>query len=170
MELEDIKLEEIKPFFDSLTLEREYFPASADRVLNTAVFIKGVRVDNKLAGIGGLTKSYGYFLSSFHVVRLQFQGRASSEISDEITGSIVEFARKSRRSFFLAQVKKGNIPCLVMTHRQGFKISYASDDMFWMFFPLNKVGETIGKYFLPLIFMIYLSPIGKPLRLLHPLP
>ena len=167
MELEDIKLEEIKPFFDSLAEETEHFEVSGDRILNSAAFIKGVRVDNELAGMGGLTKSYGYFLSSFNVVRSEFQRRG---LSNEILKGIVKFARKKRRSFFLTQVEYGNFPSLIMVQKQGYRISYDDGKDYWMFFPLNKVGEIIGQYFLPFIFMIYLSPIGKPLRLLHPLP
>ena len=168
MELEDIKLEEIKPFFDSLTVEEaEYFTASARQIINSAVFIKGARVDDKLAGIGGLTKSYGFFLTSFHVIKSGYQRRG---LDDEITRSIVKFARKRRCSFFLAQVRRENIASIFMTQRQGYRISYDDGDMYWMFLPLDKVGEIIGKYFLPLVFMIFLSPMGKPLRLLHPLP
>lgn len=167
MELEDINLEEIKPFLDSLTVETKYFTASAKRIIDSAVFLKGARVDNKLAGIGGLTKSYGCFLSSFHVFKSGFQRRG---LDDEITRSIVRFAKKKRCSFFLAQVRRENITSVFMTQKQGYRISYDDGDMYWMFFPLNKVGEIIGKYVLPLVFMIYLSPVGKPLRLLHPLP
>lgn len=161
IELEDIKLEEVKPFFDSLTAEEtEYFGVSVEQILNTSAYIKGMRVDNKLAGIGGLRKSRGSLLFSFYMVKSEFQRRG---IGNKFTEAFVQFAREKRRSFFLATVAKGNTAMIVMTQRQGYKIVYEADDTYWMFLPVTKRGQIIARFVPPLLRILF-SPIGKPFR------
>ena len=163
MELEDIKIVEIRPFFDLLTVESEYFKFSVDRILNTAAFVKGVRRDGQLAGVGGLIKSFGLVLLSFHMVKSDFQRRG---IGNEITKVIIAFAKRKGRSLFLGTVKKGNTSSIIMTKKQGYIIFYEDSDKYWMLFPLNKKGKIIGR-FLPLVVRLYLSPIGNVPRFIR---
>lgn len=161
MELEDIDLEEIEPFFNSLSEEYKYFRFTGKQLLNISAFVKGVRIDNELAGIGGLTKSRGYFLFSFHVVKSEFQRRG---LHIKITTSLAEFARRKKHCLFLAQIDKGNIASLMAGKKEGYKVFYDDGDKDWLYFPLNKLGEIIGKYCLPLLLKIYLSITGSLLR------
>lgn len=158
MKLENIAAEEIKPFFDSLTVEEKFFEQPLDIVLN-AEFVTGVRSNSRLAGMGGITISYRIFPLCFYIVKSEFQGNG---FGYEISQKIINFAIK-RYSFLLLVVNKVNTPALKLYHKSGFRIIYGHDDSYWMFLPLGKRGEIINK-FLPSIIGIYLSPIGYPLR------
>jgi GNAT superfamily N-acetyltransferase len=164
MELEDITIEEIKPFFNSLTVETETFTPEADLILSVAVFTKGVRIDGKLAGIGGLGKSFGYFLTAFMIVKSEHQGKG---VGSTIYKTIINYARKKGHYFIFSQVAHGNTSAYIMNTKAGQRILYDDGTLYWMACPLNKVGEFLVRYILPIIFMAYLSPPGKPLRLLH---
>ncbi len=161
IELEDIDFEEIEPFFNSLSEEYRYFRFAPKQLINTSVFVKGVRVDNTLAGLGGLTKSYGYFFFSFHVVKTEFQRRG---LHSKITMSLVEFTKRKKRCLFLAQVDKENIASLNAGLKEGYKVLYDEGDKYWIYFPVSKLGEILGKYCLPLLLTTYLVTIGKLLR------
>ena len=161
MKLENIALEEIRPFVDSLTVEEKYFEQPLDILLN-AEFVTGVRLADNLAGIGGITISYRIFPLCFYIVRSEFQGKG---IGYEISRKIIRFA-KTRYSFLLLVTHKANISALKLYHKSGFRIVYKRGDSYWMFLPLNKRGGIIGKL-LPLIIGIDLSPIGDIARLIR---
>lgn len=158
MKLENIATEEIKPFFDSLTVEEKFFEQPLDIVLN-AEFVTGVRSNNRLAGIGGITISYRIFPLCFYIVKSEFQGKG---LGYEISQKIINFAI-DRYSFLLLVVNKVNTPALKLYHKSGFRIIHEHDDSYWMILSLNKRGEIISK-FLPAIIRVYLSPVGSPLR------
>lgn len=160
MKLQNVALEEIKPFIDSLTVWK-YFKQPLDIVLN-AEFITGVRIDNSLAGIGGITISYRIFPLCFYIVKSEFQRKG---VGYEIAQEIINFAR-NKYSFLMLTVSKENTPAVNLYHKSGFRIIYRLDDIYWMFFPLNKRGEIIGR-FLPLIIRLYLSPLGNVPRFIR---
>lgn len=161
MKLENIALEEIKPFIDSLTVEEKHFGQPLDIVLN-AEFVIGVRINNSLAGIGGITISYQTFPLCFYIVKSEFQRKG---IGYKISQQIISFA-KNKYNFLTLTVNKKNTPALKLYHKSGFRIAYELENSYWMFFPLNKRGEIIGR-FLPLIIRIYLSPLGNLPRLIR---
>jgi len=160
MRLQNVALEEIKPFIDSLTVWK-YFKQPLDIVLN-AEFITGVRIDNRLAGIGGITISYRIFPLCFYIVKSEFQRKG---VGYEIAQEIISFAR-NKHSFLALTVSKENTAALKLYHKTGFRIAYKQGNSYWMFFPLNKRGEIIGR-FLPLIIRVYLSPLGKVPRFIR---
>lgn len=164
MELEGVKIEEIRPFFASLTVETATLPVSADLLLGVCIYMKGVKIDNKLVGLGGLGKSFGYFLTSFHVVKSEYQGRG---IGGEIFKAIIKYAKKKKYCFIFSQVAHGNTSAFAMNAKAGQRVLYDDGVLYWLACPLNKVGEIMVGYILPVIFMVYLSPLGKPLRLFH---
>lgn len=156
MKLEDITLEEVKPFFNSLTVEFRYFVAPVEEILDKAVFIKGVRINNELAGIGGITLSYRFFPLLFWVVKSEFQKKG---IGYQLSENIINFAR-NRYSFLLLHVMKENVPAVKLYQKTGFRTCYEAGDRYRMYLPLNRKGSIICR-FLPLIYAVYLSPLGK---------
>lgn len=74
MDLNDIKLKEIEPFFDSLGEEIELLQMTAKEVL-VADFVTGVRYEEELAGIAGYRLWCGFVPNSFDVVASRFQGK-----------------------------------------------------------------------------------------------
>jgi SAM-dependent methyltransferase len=162
MKLENITLEEMKSFINSLTVEKKYFKQPFDIVLN-AEFITGVRSASNLAGVGGITISYRIFPFCFCIVKSEFQGKG---IAHEISQQIISVAR-NRYDFLALTVNKKNAPALKLYHREGFRIAYEQEHSYWMFLPLNKRGEIIGRFLLPLIIRIYLSPLRNFLRFIR---
>ncbi|MCK4347939.1 MAG: GNAT family N-acetyltransferase [Thermoplasmatales archaeon] len=149
LELQDITPQELKSFIEA------YFSGNvfAEELQREAIFIKGVRIGNKLAGIGGLLMHYHFFPFSFYFVKPEFRGRG---VGNELTNSIVKFAKKKRFCLFFAVVSKNNTPSIIMHQRRGHMIFYTTDKYYFMLFPLNKAGEIMGKYFMPVIANIYL--------------
>ncbi|MBT9151418.1 MAG: hypothetical protein DDT40_01611 [candidate division WS2 bacterium] len=143
MELDGIELEEIKPFYDSLAVEKDQLRFPLEEILKSK-FIKGVRVDGKLAGIGGITLSYRLFPFCFWVVKSEFQRKG---VGYEIAQGIISFAR-DKHSFLMLTASKGNTPAINLYRKSGFRIIYRLDDIYWMFFPLNKRGGIIGRSYL----------------------
>jgi len=161
MELEGICFEEIKPFCDSLTIEKENF--NPLRYALNAEFVVGVRMDGNLAGLGGIVQSYNYFHSCFWVVKSEFQGR---EVGYEISQRIIDFAQRRKYNFLILSTLKKLTPAINLYIKSGFRICYEKGDSYWMCLALNKKGSFICK-FLPLIIRLYLSPLGNVPRFIR---
>ena len=158
MKLENVTLEEVRSFLNSLTVEEKYFPCLRDAVMS-AEFITGVRINNELAGIGGITLSCRFFPLPFWVVKSEFQKKG---IGYQLSENIIDFAR-NRYSFLLLHVMKENIPAVKLYQKTGFRTCYEAGDRYRMYLPLNRKGSIMCR-FLPLIYMVYLSPLGKVLE------
>lgn len=154
MELEGVCFEEIKPFCDSLTIEKEDFDPL--RYALNAEFVVGVKRDGNLAGLGGVVRSYKYFHSCFWVVKSEFQRKG---IGYEISQRIIDFARR-RYSFLILSTLSKLTPAINLYIKSGFRFYYKKGDNYYMCLPLNKRGGFICK-FLPLIMRAYLSPLGN---------
>ena len=80
----------VECFYDSLVRDERVISLQAILV---ADFIIIERIDNKLAGIGGVRKSYGLIPSLFLVVKSKFSRKG---IGNKIMESVIEFARERR--------------------------------------------------------------------------
>lgn len=162
IELEEIELEEIEPFFSSLSTELKCFGVSVAEILKKSVYIRGVRVNGELAAVGSLRKFAWRLLLSTYMVKSEFQRRG---IGNDLTRSFVRFSIRGRIPIILATVRKANAPMLTMTQRHGYRICNDLGDNYCMYLPLDWRGKLLGK-FLPMLVGVYYSRLWKSLSLL----
>lgn len=165
MELEDVTLEQVKAFMDSLTVERRYLPLPVDYV-RRAEYIHGIWLDGQLAAISGLARSRRPRLFplrfSFMIVKSDFQRRG---LSYKLMERKCEWARGKGLSHFIALSYKANVARRELAHRGNRQIFYDSGEVYWMIIALNRRGEALA--ILLRIVMLGLAPLlrcGRRLR------
>jgi len=157
MKFENVKPNEIREFCNSLSVEKKYFDPF--EMATKSEFIVGVRCNDKLAGIGGLIKSYGFVPVLWIVVKQQFQRRG---IGTEILQRIIAYAMKNY-SFLILSTRKEIKAAFNLYLKNGFRISYAEDDTYWMHRSFNKRGENICKllsHIYKIYCLVYNTPVG----------
>jgi len=156
MELQNIKIEEIEPFFNSLTHEKELMRLPLKGILSSE-FITGVRVNDKLAGIAGIVKTQPLIPSCYFVVKSEYQGKG---VGSKLGRDVLEYAKGnySYLTLYTMETKKYE-PARHLYNKLGFrtfypfyrKRIYQKLNQCWMCLYFNRKGEVICK-FLPLIY------------------
>lgn len=150
MELQDIKLEEIAPFFDSLGHEKELVMMNAAAAM-TSRFIAGARAGDDLAGITGIRISYGFLPALFIVVKSKYQGM---NLGNQLMEKNLDFARRHYSYLTLSTEKNDEYnAALHLYQKHGFKHLYRRGNRYWMYISFNGKGEMICRL-LPLVFPV----------------
>lgn len=163
MELQDVDIQEIAPFFRSLGAEKDLVQMSVEGVLN-AEFLAGARVDNNLAGICGIMKRFLSTPELFIVVKFQYQKRG---LGNEIMQKLISFAK--RKYCFLTLTthrSKEYAPAVSLYRKNNFKCFNCSSNRYFMCLPFTLKGKILCPL-LSLIYVINFSPLGKILRYLY---
>ncbi len=155
MDLQDIELREIRPFFDSLGREKELVMMTADSAMKSK-FAAGVRVNGELAGIVGIRMTYGFIPELFIVVKGEYQGM---HLGNELMGKELHFAQRDYSYLTLSTHQTEEYTAAMRLYQKvGFKVFRCKGNHLWMYIPFNKKGKIIGR-FLPFIYPVlpYLS-------------
>lgn len=163
MELQDVDIQEIEPFFRSLGAEKDLVQMSVEDVLNVE-FLAGARVDNNLAGIGGIMRRFLSTPELFIVVKFQYQKRG---LGNEIMQKLISFAK--RRYCFLTLTthrSKEYAPAVSLYRQNNFKCFNYPGDRYFMCLPFTLKGKILCRL-LSLIYVIHFSPLGKILLYLY---
>lgn len=152
MFMRNIKFEELESFYNSLGVKERLWGLSSKPLLG-ADFVTGARgIDNELAGVGGITKSFGLIPSLFIVVEAESQGKG---LGNQIMTNILDFARQNF-SYLTLDVgdSEDYAAARYLYCKYGFKSFYEEHNRRWMCILFNRKGEIICK-FLPLIYFTY---------------
>src|SRR4030042_3034953 len=148
MELQDVELREISPFFNSLGREKDLVMMTVDSVM-ACNFVAGVRSNNELAGLTGIRLQYGFIPSLFIVVKEKHQGTG---VGDKLLKKNISYARKKYNFLTLATWEKREYKAaLHLYRRHGFKLFYKRGPHLRMCIFFNRKGE-IARKLLPLIY------------------
>jgi GNAT superfamily N-acetyltransferase len=153
--LQNLDVDEIGAFYDSLTSEKEHLDNPLEGTLE---FVTGIRVDNQLVAIGGLRRRFRVFHFVFRVVVNDFQGRG---LSKQLKRDIDTYARDRGYSFYMSSVKKENTRALDIFPKQGARIVYKGSTQYVLGYPLNRKGECILAL-MPMICRVFFA--GRALR------
>lgn len=165
MELQDVDIREIEPFFRSLGAEKDLVQMSVERVLN-ADFLAGARVDNNLAGTGGIMKRFLSTPELFIVVKSQYQKRG---LGNEIMQKLISFAKKKYHFLTLTTHRsKEYAPAMSLYRKNNFKCFNYPGDRYFMCLPFTLKGKILCRL-LSFIYVIHFSPLGKILCYLYSL-
>lgn len=167
MELQDIELDEISPFFESLGRETELVMMNADAV-KTSCFIAGIRKNQGLVGITGIRKNYGFIPDLFIVVKHQYQGYHFGEKLMEIN---LRFATTNYSFLILSTYMRQEYEAAIHLYKKhGFKDLFCQGDHCWMYISFNIKGKLICRilpYILPILpFLSYLVT-GKLFKIVY---
>ena len=155
MRLQNLDLDEIGPFYESLISEKEHLDNAFEGTLE---FVTGIRVDNRLVAIGGLRRRFRVFRFAFRVIRTEFQRRG---LSKQLKSDIDIYARERGYSFYMSSVKKENTRALDIFPKQGARIVYKGGTQYVLGWPLNRKGECILAL-MPMICRVFFA--GRALR------
>jgi len=156
MELRNIKIDEIEPFFDSLTREKELMRLPLKGILSSD-FITGVRVNDKLAGIAGIVKTQPLIPSCFFLVKDEYQGKG---FGSKLGRDVLEYAKGNYNYLTLYTMEtKEYEPARHLYNKLGFrtfypfyrKRIYQKLNQCWMCLYFNGKGKVICT-FLPIIY------------------
>lgn len=147
MRLQNLDLDEIGPFYESLTSEKQYIENPLEFPLE---FVVGVRVDGELVGIGGLKRHFRLAHFIFFVVKAEFQRRGfASEIMDEI----LRYARHKRYSLVLSTSNKENPGSVAIFHKCNFRKLHEKGNLWRWGLCFDRKGRVMLK-FMPIAFEI----------------
>jgi GNAT superfamily N-acetyltransferase len=136
VELDNITLEEVKRFIWSLTSdETKYYDIQSDKVLDSLIYIKGIKINGELAGIGGIAKWYYFLPHAFYMVKAQYQGIG---IGGKLVDANVVYARNNL-SILLNVSDKANIKAVKLVAHRGFKIAGQDKYKNYCYYPLGKL-------------------------------
>lgn len=157
MKLQNIDdFQELHSFYNALTTEKKYFDQNPLELPGTLEFVTGVRINNKLVGIGGLKRYFYFFHFSFRIIKMEFQGKG---LSRRIVNSLISYAKGRGYSFFLITVNKNNTASLASWLKMGAKILYCADNLYRMGYYLNWRGNVMCKVIVPILFNIYFRAV-----------
>lgn len=157
MELQDVTLEEIAPFFDSLEREKELVMMNVESVMASS-FVAGARAGDDLAGITGIRISYGFLPALFIVVKSKYQGM---NLGNQLMEKNLDFARRHYSYLTLSTEKNDEYnAALHLYQKHGFKHLYHRGNRYWMYIFFNGKGEMICRL-LPFVLPVlpYLSSL-----------
>lgn len=160
---QNVELKEIEPFINSLGADKWLWGEPPKPILG-AEFIIGIKTtDEELAGIGGVTKTYGIVPTLFIVVGPQFRG---SGLGTEIMANILDFARQSCTFLILSVLEdEDHISARHLYRKNGFNPFYSEGNRCLMCISFNRRGEIICKL-LPLVYFVF-HWINRLLPLAH---
>lgn len=163
IEYENTTEEQVRLFWSTLGKELDSFDSTKsvtiDLLLKKAVFVKGVWRNEKLAGLGGLCKSFG-FLYTFHIVKEEYYRQGCA---DEITEAFMCYARRRKLSILLASIFPWNTAIVKATIKQGYKPLFRGKLQDWLYIPLKPSGEFQAKIF-RLLLSVYYAKTMFPVR------
>lgn len=150
MELQDVAIQEIEPFFRSLGAEKDLVQMSVEGVLN-ADFLAGARVDNNLAGIGGIMKRFLSTPELFIVVKFHYQ---KGGLGNEIMQKLISFAKRRYSFLTLTTLKsKEYAPAVSLYRKNNFKCVNYTSNRYFMYLPFTLKGKILCQ----LLALIYIS-------------
>lgn len=150
MELQDIELQEIRPFFASLGREKELAMMTAESAMKSK-FIAGVRVNGELAGIVGIRTIYGFIPDLFIVIKEKYQAK---HLGNELMAKNLNFAQRNYSYLTLSTYQTEEYAAARHLYRKfGFRHLRQQGTHCWMYLPFNWRGEILCKL-LPFIFPI----------------
>jgi len=154
MILEDVTTEEIIEFGRSITQEelRYYDDFNVGFILEHSIYIEGIRVNDKLVGIGGIYKTHGVH-STFHMIKKESQGKGYGNI---ITKNNVDYAKRNNIPFLFYICSKDNIPIIKSINKYGDKEVLIYKDKRYSYMPITLKGKIIGLT-LPLMVRIFIK-------------
>lgn len=152
MVLEDVTVKELFEFGDSITQEelRYYDDFRVDFLVEHGIYIKGIKLGDKLAGIGGIYKTHG-INSTFHMVKKEFQGRG---IGNFITKNNIEYAKGHNIPLLFHICSNNNIPMIKSVKKYGDKEVFNYKGKRYSSTAITFKGKIIG-LFLPLAVRVY---------------
>ncbi len=157
VKLKDVEFQELDSFYNALTTEKKYFKQNPLELPGTLEFVTGVRIDNELAGIGGVKRFFYFFhFLSFLIVKAKFQGRG---LSKQIVSNTIAYAKGRGYSFLLLTVDRENTPALTLYLKTGAKVVYEADNVYRMGYRFNWRGKAICKVIMPILFHIYFPAV-----------
>jgi GNAT superfamily N-acetyltransferase len=150
MELQDVKIDEISPFFNSLGREREMVMMTAEAVM-ACNFVAGARSQGELAGLTGIRTQYGFIPSLFIVVKKKYQGLG---LGNKLLEKNISYARKKYNFLSLDTWQQPEYDAAQHIYiKHGFRPVYKKGNHLWMCIPFNKRGNMV-RNFLPLIYTV----------------
>lgn len=152
MFLEDVTIKELLDFGSSVTREmlRYYDDFQVDFILEHCIYIKGIRVNGELAGIGGIYKTHGIH-STFYMVKKEFQGRGIGNI---ITKNNLDYAKGNNISLLFYICSNDNVPIIKSVKKYGDREVFNYKGKRYSYVPITFTGKIIGLV-LPLVVGLY---------------
>lgn len=142
MELENVTLEDIRQFYDSLVDEKRFVLYPWDFFVLRAEYLVGFWIGGELAGFACLVPANVIFHNDLVVVKQKFQRRG---IWTQLAKHLERYARRKGYSFYCAWVRKINEPSWKAHIKLGFKSVCEVGDSYLMVYYLNRKGELIAK-------------------------
>ena len=162
MRTRDVNETEMRDFIASVTDdERRYYDVEPERIVHTSVFSKGIEVDRELVAVGGIARWYRLFHYPWYVVKTRYQGRG---IGSQLVGDLFSFAEKHSITLLLVVVERENTASVKILNAQGCRKIVSKNSRDYVYRPFNRWGELAGRYVLPVVVRMYLSPVGGVLR------
>lgn len=150
MELYDVELSEIVPFFDSIGRDKDLVMIDAESVM-TCKFVAGIRINNELAGLTGIRMRYRFIPNLFIVVKAKYQGMG---LGSKLLEKDMSFAHKKYSFLTLAtRDTKEYEAALHLYKKHGFKIFHKDGHHIRMYIHFNKKGEIASR----LAALVYLA-------------
>lgn len=129
--------EEIREFANSLTTEKEFFPAPT-RVIPRYKLIVGAEINGTLVGVASINRSLG-LLNSVSVVKSDFQGKGIGRMLRERQHKLAE----DNYDFIISGVWKGNSRQVSLNRTLGYKLIAENREHYFMLCPLNSRGKIV---------------------------
>jgi GNAT superfamily N-acetyltransferase len=150
--LEDATIKELFEFGESVTQEelRYFDDFRVDFLVKHGIYIKGIKIGDKLAGIGGIYKTHG-INSAFYMVKREFQGRG---IGNYITKNNIDYAKRYNIPLLFYICSNDNAPMIKSVKKYGDKEVFNYKDKRYSYLPITFKGKIIG-LFLPLAVRVY---------------
>lgn len=172
IQLKNLTYEEIQPFFNSLSDERDLSEWSYVGMLPRAKFVTVARIDKQLVGIGGITETRGPILMRFTTVPVLFISVKPyfrrRGVGNKMLQNVITFTKERYRCLTLTTYKSEEYnPAVNLYLKNGFRI-YSSrvGDQYYMCLPFCRRGE-IACRFLSLFYIFCYSPVGHVLNRLR---
>ena len=150
MELHNIELSEIAPFFDSIGQDKELVMMDAKSAMASR-FVTGIRSNNELVGLAGIRMRYGLIPSLFIVVKVEYR---RTGLGSKLLEKCLPFAQENYGYLTLAtRDTKEYEPALRLYKKYGFQIFRKSGHHIRMCVFFNKKGKIASK-FLPYVYFL----------------
>jgi len=170
--VENLVGEEIEPYFKSLSKkELSGVPAEARPDVKYAKLVTIARINNELAGIGGIIEGHPLLFSRLVVVPSLFIGVKPQfrrqGAGDEMMQNIIAFTRNRYNCLTLTTWGSTKyIPAVNLYIKNGFKVAHFLGNQYYMWRSFSARGEIIGRLS-SIIYAIYYAvsrSLGRGLR------
>lgn len=151
--LDNVTQDEIRQLSNEITdSERKYYKDfDAENILKKSVYIKGVRVNDKLAGISGITLTHGMY-STFHMIKQEYQGKGLGKI---LAINNIEYSRQHRIPLLIFIIDEDNIASIKNGVTSGDKEIFRYRRKRYSYVALNTKGKIIG-WMLPVMKLYFM--------------